>query len=574
MSSQKILIRGLVASLILLALFSGSYLMRKSPEETVIVTPLDTATKETYRIILETTNMIKAQAKTDADILAEFKAGNYKLENPLIIVDPYKIAPLTALVLFKSATPSRLSIHVQGKSADVDVDYAIDSYETEHIIPIYGLYAGKTNTVILTLTDEQNNVSTKTLAIQTDTLMPELASNNLIATSTGLLMSPGFTFSYHNGLAMTNKTAFDRYGDYRWMLTKNFNTPCNFNQGKSLYVTLGSEVGNMVFLEINYLGKILNVYYSPYGNHHDIEVTPERLLVNGANNVPNTIEDFIYAIDRKTGAITKTLSYLTLLDRTRNTGVLYTNQDWMHMNSITEFEGDVIVSSNYQSSVIRNSWDGQIKWILADPIGYTTKYKPYLLKPIGSTFLYPYNQHAVEVLPDTDGNPDTLDIILFDNGTSRNYVNPELQRQIAAHEIVEPQLFSRMVQYQINEKDMTVRQVWSYGQDRPELFAASRGDADRLPNGNTLGVFFSDVTINSVHTQHATYVEVNAKNQVVWEVVATSSNEQNAYIENRAERFEIYRPETVDVKLGQTVNNLIPAELLQKALEYGQVTGS
>jgi arylsulfate sulfotransferase len=241
----------------------------------------------------------------------------------------------------------------------------------------------------------------------------------------------------------------------------------------------------------------------------------------------------------------------------------------MHLNSITPIESDVIISSNFQSAVIRNSWDGQIKWILADPVGFTAKYKPLLLKPVGSNFLFPYNQHAVEVLPDTDNNPDTVDILLFDNGTSRTFVNKELMRQIEAHEVVAPPLFSRMVRYQIDEKAMTVRQIWSYGEDRPELFASTRGDADQLPNGNYLGTFFVDSTKNSIQTQRAAYVEVNAQKQLVWEAVATSTNQQNAYIEYRSERFEIYNSNTSRVVLGQPVRNFIPESLINQAIVSG-----
>jgi len=258
-----------------------------------------------------------------------------------------------------------------------------------------------------------------------------------------------------------------------------------------------------------------------------------------------------------------------MMDRTRNVGVYYDNRDWMHMNSITPVQNDVIISSNFQSSILRNDWNGQIKWILGDPKGYTAKYLPYLLKPIGTKFQYPYNQHAVEVLQDTDNNPDTLDILVFDNGTSRFAIDEELQRQIAAHEIVAPQLYSRMVQYQINEKTMTVKQIWSYGEDRPELFASTRGDNDLLVNGNYLGVFFSSITKREITTQRTAYVEIDANQNLVWEAIATSSNAQNAYIDSRAERFEIYNSDSLETHLGQAVNNFIPEDLLQKAAEYG-----
>jgi arylsulfate sulfotransferase len=126
-----------------------------------------------------------------------------------------------------------------------------------------------------------------------------------------------------------------------------------------------------------------------------------------------------------------------------------------------------------------------------------------------------------------------------------------------------------MVHYQIDEKAMTVRQIWSYGEDRPEIYAATRGDADLLPNGNVLGTFFSNFTKNQIQTQRAAYVEVNAQKQLVWEAIATSTNDLNAYIEYRAERFEIYNAGTARVVLGEPTRSFIPQSLINEAISSG-----
>lgn len=569
MTNRKIIIQGLIASLILLGIFSGSYILRNEPQPVIEPTPLDQNLEKTYKTLLGLLDMMEQQQAVDDEILSEFAAGQFTLEKPLVVINPYTIAPLTALVLFNSTTPSQVHIHIEGKDDLADVDYTLESFETQHILPIYGLYADTTNTVIITLTDQNNQSLSQTLSLTTEPLLPQLTTNRFLAHATGLPMSPGFTFSYQNGYGSADKTAIDRNGEYRWILAGKFVTSTNFNHGRSVVTGIGNNSKDMFFLEFNYLGRLMSAYYAPYGNHHEIEVTETELMIAGHGNLPNTIEDFIYAIDRETGTMTKTLSYLSMLDRTRNEGIKYSNQDWLHLNSITPIDSDVIISSNYQSAVIRNSWDGEIKWILSDPAGFTAKYQPLLLKPIGKNFLYSYNQHAVEVLPDTDNNPDTVDILLFDNGSSRTFVNKELMRQIAAHEVVAPPLFSRLVHYQIDEKAMTVRQIWSYGEDRPELFASTRGDADLLPNGNVLGTFFSNFIDGDLQTQRTAYVEVNAKGQLVWETIATSTNQQNAYIEYRSERFEIYNPTTSRVVLGEPTRNFIPESLINQAIASG-----
>ena len=45
---------------------------------------------------------IPKQAESEKAMLAEFEAGNYTLENPLVKYNPYFINPLAAVVLFKT----------------------------------------------------------------------------------------------------------------------------------------------------------------------------------------------------------------------------------------------------------------------------------------------------------------------------------------------------------------------------------------------------------------------------------------------------------------------------------------
>jgi arylsulfate sulfotransferase len=70
-------------------------------------------------------------------------------------------------------------------------------------------------------------------------------------------------------------------------------------------------------------------------------------------------------------------------------------------------------------------------------------------------------QHAPEILP--NGN-----LLVFDNGASRNTDN-ELN-------------YSRAVEYQINEDQKTVTQVWQYGKERGNKFySLIISDVDYLP---------------------------------------------------------------------------------------------
>jgi arylsulfate sulfotransferase len=563
--------RSILSIFILALILSAGYAMR-------IFTPVDKPIEEEpvvenpnadlYLQINEIEKTLSKQQTVDENIISELGSGNYTFDNPLIIVDPYNSSPLTAIIVFKTEIPVQIKIRIVGVDQNTDINYLITNSETEHIIPIYGLYAGTLNHIILTSIGNDGESIEKEFLVQTEPLPESLASNVFNIFEGVSPVTPGLTFSYGNGYNNQMKTAFDKSGNYRWFLNKVYLWPCNFNSGISLFVSFGSDIGNVFIIEMNYLGKYLNVYYSPFGAHHDIEVMDDHIIVAGTNNYPNTIEDFIYEINRASGQITKKIDYKNVLLRTRIYGVFYSNLDWMHINSVTEYDESIIVSSNYQSTIIRNKWDGEIEWILADPSRYSNKYIPYILKPIGQNFEYPYNQHAVEVLPDTDNNPNTLDIIVFDNGTSRNDINEELQRKLLSKAMIEPPLYSRMVVYRIDEKNMTVRQLWEYGSQRSDLFATYMGDADLLENGNYLGVFVVTNSLDENTNKHTVYLEVNPQGEIVSEIIGTSTNAENYYEDYRAERFNIYNSKSIDMQIGLRGNNLIPEDLLQEVHSY------
>lgn len=518
--------------------------------------------------LLELLNEIEAQKNIDEEILNEFNQGNYTFESPFIILNPYNNSPLTALILFKTSNETKTKLIVNGKTTDTTFEYTYNNLTSTHIIPVYALYADYENQITLINIDSQGKEITEKYMIQTEKLDELLTENVFNVIENTSSKQPGLNFSYVNGNFNRTKTSFDSNGEYRWYYTKNINSVTNYTKG-SFWTPCFSTQTQSIICEYNYLGKLLSVYDVPFEIHHDLEVNLNELLITSSDNAPKTIEDFILLLNLDTGKVEQFLEYRSILFRTRIFGVNYDIHDWMHMNSIDNIEEDVIVSSNWQSTILRNDWEGNIKWMLGNPSGYPNTYSKYFLKPIGANFEYPYNQHAVEVLNDLDNNLNTVDIIVFDNGSSRNAVDLELQRKISANLVVEPALYSRLVHYRINEVNMTVEQIWQYGKNRPELFSAYRGDADLLDNGNVLGTFDIEHTTGDNIIRNTTYVEVDSVGNVVWECWATSSNDVNVYLDYRLERMNIFNDESMIIDLNQNIRNFISNELIQKVNQFG-----
>ena len=87
------------------------------------------------RVISAYDEIFEIQKKVDEEISNYKKDKQYTLEEPKIIKNPYKIAPLTALIIFQ--TPEEVEIEIKVN----DVTMTTMEKSKEHSIPIYGMYA-------------------------------------------------------------------------------------------------------------------------------------------------------------------------------------------------------------------------------------------------------------------------------------------------------------------------------------------------------------------------------------------------------------------------------------------------
>jgi len=501
-------------------------------------------------IISEMLVLVEKQAQIDDSLLAELNGGEHSFDDPLVIVDPYNISPLTALVLFTSDEPMNISVHISGKTKLAEIDFTFDGFNTEHFIPIYGLYPNESNNVEITARTINGDAYKKTLEIRTEPLPPELAMNIIsVDLKQNDKYQPGMNFTY------TQKTAFDVNGDYRWFLNDfKLNRQTLFNYNGNMIISQGSTFeGDILFYIINPLGKIFNVYYSPYGAHHDIiAIDDKNLIISGSRG--ETTQDFLYEIDAQSGEIVNTFDLKTILQQTRsNAAPLYDNEDWFHHNATVYREGKVIISGRDQAAVVKMSWpEGEIDWILSNHEGWEPIFHDFLLTPIGVDFEWPYSQHAPEILPDYDNDPDTIDILLFDNGFGR----------LTDSETITPGCYSRMVHYRINEKTKTIEQLWEFGKVLGEdYFAFLAGDADLLENGNLLGTFDRRNPLDTVI--NASFLEVNRNGDILWEAYATSNDSAGAFSTYRLERLPLYTFTANDLQIGVHPRNIVPEWKIQ-----------
>ena len=60
-------------------------------------------------------SLFKQQELIDEQLKTEINSGNYTFDDPLVIQDPYKNSPLSAIIVYNTEEPELVSIEVKGK---------------------------------------------------------------------------------------------------------------------------------------------------------------------------------------------------------------------------------------------------------------------------------------------------------------------------------------------------------------------------------------------------------------------------------------------------------------------------
>lgn len=506
-------------------------------------------------------DILSWQAQREQDILDDAALNDPSFDAPYVLVDPYEMNPLSAIVLFESDQAQEYTITVV--SEHLYASLITKSYQEAGLVrlPVVGLYAGQINTVLI-----QSQNQTMTLQIETEALPIDFQTINVIKSSPDL-MEPGFTlfvacFDHSYTALLDQDGAVRAYFSNTSMA--HGTSVISLKNGHLL--ASGDELKqvpyNMTSLwELDWLGKIYKEIELPNGVHHDITELSNGNILAVSNNenmfVTGTREDVAIIIDIETGDITKSYDFRTILDETRSPfnnfhpDILNAlNIDWMHMNAaLYDLDHNaLIVSSPTQSQVVSiDAQTQEIQWILGPHEGYegsSAILAQYLLTPIGSDFQWQWAQHHPMIMDDLDNDQKTIDLMMLDNGQAKSFS----QENAVAPE----NNTSRAVHYRINTVSMTVEQIWEYGTERGnELYATFLGDANALNNGNTLITFGGQLKQNGITVDRivdgvlglvvvkSRVVEVDQDKNVVFEVDVLNNDQTTSAETYQAIRMDL-----------------------------------
>lgn len=325
-------------------------------------------------------------------------------------------------------------------------------------LPVFGLYAGLTNTVDIEFKFDDGSKRHWTVDVNTPPYADANYSTPLIRKASPAGGVLGFSY-------MALKSSWgpplivDTDGKVRWVGTQITNgSSTAFHQ--NAFVTGGQKSTSMFIQELDGSTRTVNVASSLYTSfHHNIDPGKTGLLAefNAEIGGVATLESIVAEIDA-TGAVQKEWNFATLIgDYMRSQGddpslFVRPGVDWLHTNAVTyDKRDDGLIVSSRENFVMKVDYaTGRPLWILGDPTKYWYTFPSLRAKALklADGGLYPIGQHAVSIT--SDGL-----LMLFNDGLGS-------QNQPSGAPRGETRTYSTVSAYSIDIQTMTAREVWDF----------------------------------------------------------------------------------------------------------------
>ncbi|MCG3220332.1 MAG: aryl-sulfate sulfotransferase, partial [Candidatus Heimdallarchaeota archaeon] len=299
----------------------------------------------------------------------------------------------------------------------------------------------------------------------------------------------------------------------------------------STTVAMGGQEGNMELW--NYQTDSLQLLDVP-GGHHDFDYNPETdtFMVLEYSMSSEIWDGWTILYDKlaeysRDGELIwewEGQDYFPF-NSTRHTSIgfnatFYGGADWMHASSFVwdKEEDSIYLSVRNLDTILKI--DYSTKEVIWDA-GKMTNFTFYDINGEIKESLW-YHPHSLEMLGENR-------FIIYDNDLY-NTSNPDTMT------IENSQGDSRFLEFEIDESTKSIREKWSWTPSNGSYYLPeSGGDADRLPDGNTLGIFGNKALVLNLYDT-SLITEVSKSGEIVWELSISGVDLTYFWI-HRLERF-------------------------------------
>ena len=507
-----------------------------------------------------------------------------------VIVNPYKVAPLTAVIRDAGYDLSDVTVRIVPKTNGQEITYKVSRTElkTHAGIPVFGLYPDYVNTVEVSYTrtdlkgeqkkisesyqiyappvytEGNGTVSQKSTMFDTKVVKMDGEFKDRLYLVNNLLVSPpkGSRVVWNNpsggaleGCFYPQNAIIDATGAVRWYMNVDSiydmenvyhgGVMMGFQQGADGALTWGygqryvkyDIMGREIFNRRlpagyadfshsfdqaqngNYLLRVAaNDVKRPDGRNvrtvRDVivEVTPAGRVVDDwrlweildpyRDVVIKSLDQGAVCLNLDADSAGKTLSSadLAAMDKEEHFGDITgvgIGRNWAHVNSVDYDPTDdsIIISSRHQSAIIKIGRDKKVKWILSAPEGWKGDFAKKVLQPVDQNgkaikcedskceggFDWTWTQHTAWRV-DSKSSGDVIYVSAFDNGDARGMEQPALADE----------KFTRGVMYKIDQKKMTVEQVYEVGRKEGHAYYSPvTGLARYMDDKDSFVVYYS-----------------------------------------------------------------------------------
>ena len=396
---------------LLFAALCGCMAETNEPVETVSIDPdietidIDTETDGFTYYDLDVQEAIQSQ-------IDALKEQDHKMEDPLLIFDPYGTNTTSLYIWFEEEEASALSYTIQ---CDGYADFnrtlysnSEDNTSSTHEHQLIGLVPGESNTITLSAKDSDGTLLEQ---VEFTVEAPQLSSGyptqieknteNDTELSEGLYMTFGLNYSY-DGYSFL----IDNEGTVRGEL------PLDGDMIENIMFyddTMFYSVDLSKAVRVDRLGKVIAVYEFPeYELHHDYVLNSDgEIIALATEYAKDSVEDIIIAIDLESGDVEKIIDFdevmgdYKALTQPYSADSMWGSQDWdwLHFNSIQLVnEDEMILSSRETSTIMKfdNIYDDiKIDYFIGpENVWADTAYSQYVLTKEGN-FTNAAGQHNV-----------------------------------------------------------------------------------------------------------------------------------------------------------------------------------
>lgn len=345
---------------------------------------------------------------------------------------------------------------------------------TSVTVPVFGLYAGSTNNVVVAYVFGlspsgvptsgfstayiNTTISTAPYVDPCNRLNTPAVQQNRTATS-----NIGFDlFLLKNSCSSDFPAMVDTDGNVRWVSDAHVSTQSAILYNNSVFASDGGSGVNKITLD-GIVTKLADyaAYNVTFTGHHNFDKGRNGIIIDV--NTTTQTESTELEVDPNTGAVLQQWDMSQIISAAMIAGgdganvsqfVYPVGTDWFHNNSSTYNPADnTLIISSRENFVIDVDYDTpadgvkKIHWILGDPTKHWAQFPSlakFALIPTANTVI-PIGQHALSI--DHLGN-----LLLFDDGTGSSFQQPagRTRTQSAGRS------------YAINTTSMTANEVVTY----------------------------------------------------------------------------------------------------------------